>query len=105
MFPAVLGLVMPVLHAVDHAAGAEEQERLEESVGQQVEGGRHVGADAQRGEHVAELRDGRVGQHLLDVVLRQRDRGGEQRREGADEGDEVQGRAVLAPPASAGRCG
>ena len=38
--------VMPMLHPVDHAAGAEEQERLEERVGQQVEDGGQVGADA-----------------------------------------------------------
>src|SRR2546422_3904492 len=32
-----------------------------------------------------------VREHALDVVLRERDGGGEQRRRGADEGDHVQG--------------
>ena len=71
-------LVLPMLHAVDHAAGAKEQQRLEEGMRQQMEGGRDIGADAQGGKHEAQLRDRGVGQHLLDVVLRHRDRGREQ---------------------------
>ena len=88
--------------AVDHRAGAEEQQRLEEGVGDQVEDGRHVGADAQRGDHVAELADGRVGQHALDVVLRHGDGRGEQRRERADEGHHAELRAVLGTAAKSG---
>ena len=74
--------------AVDHRAGAEEQQRLEEGVGEQVEHRRRIGADARGQEHVAELRAGRIGDHPLDVVLRQADRGGEQGRDRADVGDE-----------------
>jgi hypothetical protein len=67
---------------MDHAAGAEEEQRLEEGVGIEVEhadavGLRHGEAD----EHVAELTDGGVRQHPLDVVLHQRDGGGEERGE------------------------
>ena len=44
-----------------------------------------VRADAHRQKHVAELRDRRVGQHALDVVLHQADRAGHQRRRDADD--------------------
>ncbi len=88
----VLRVQMPVrgvdavFHAVDDRAGAEEEQRLEEGVGDQVKGGRHVRPDADGGDHVAQLRDRRVGQDALDVVLGDGDGGGEQRRERADAG-------------------
>ena len=50
-----------------HASGTEEQERLEEGVGQQMEDRRDVAAQAKRQHHVAELADRRVGKHALDV--------------------------------------
>ena len=77
--------VLLVVHAVDHRAGAEEQQRLEERVGDHVEDRRDVGARADGQEHVAELADRRVGEHLLDVVLGDGDRRREQRGEHADE--------------------
>jgi hypothetical protein len=55
-----------------------------------------VGADAHREEHEAELRDGRVRQHLLDVVLDQRDRAGQDRRGDADDRDHLHGDRRLA---------
>ena len=72
---------------VDHAARSEEQEGLEEGVGHQVvdAGGKRADADAD--EHVAELRDGGVGENLLDIVLRQADGGGEERGGDPDDGD------------------
>ena len=42
------------------------------------------GAHAAGQEHVAELADRRVGEHLLDVGLHERDRGGDERGGGAD---------------------
>ena len=53
----------------DHRAGAEEQQRLEERVRHQVEDRRRVGRRAERHGHVAELRQRRIGDHALDVVL------------------------------------
>ncbi len=75
----------------DDAAGAEEEQRLEEGVRHEVEHAGRVGVgDREADEHVAKLADGRVGQHLLDVVLRQRDGGGEERGEAADLADHLQ---------------
>ena len=77
------------MHGVDHAAGAEEQTGFEKSVGHQVENRRGITADADADEHVAELADRRVGENFFDVVLRQRDGRGDQRRGDADHGDHI----------------
>ena len=70
-----------VAHRVHDAAGGEEQEGLEERVGEQVKHGRHdrelgdvAHARPERHEHVAELADRRIGQHALQVGLRDGDR-------------------------------
>ena len=54
---------------VAHRAGAEEEVGLEERVREEVEDRRDPRADAERHDHVAELADRRVREHLLDVVL------------------------------------
>ena len=83
--------------AVHHAAGGEEQERLEERMGEQVKHRRHdrelgdvAHARPQRHEHVAELADRRIGQHALQVVLRDGDRGRQQRGGAAGDRDQEQ---------------
>ncbi len=85
--PAHLAHVLLARHAVDDRAGAEEQQRLEEGVGHQVEDAGREGADPAAQEHVAELADRRVGEHALDVVLHEADGGGEDRGERADDRD------------------
>ncbi len=76
--------VLLVMHGVDHGAGAEEQQRLEEGVREQMEHADRIGPDAHGDEHVAELRAGRIGDDALDVVLHQADGRREQRGGGAD---------------------
>ena len=68
----------------DHRSRTQEQARLEKRVRHQVEHRRHEGPHTGPQEHVAELRDRRVGQHLLDVVLDQADGGGHDRGRAAD---------------------
>ena len=77
-------------------AGGEEEQRLEECVRDEVEDGRGIGRDAAGEKHVAQLRDGGVGEDALDVVLDKADGGGKEGRGRADDGDdgEREGRAV-----------
>ena len=89
---AHLAHVLLVGDGVDDRARAEEQQRLEEGMREQVEDRRAVEADAERHEHVAELRAGRIGDDALDVVLHQADGRGEEGGEGADEGHDGQRR-------------
>ena len=67
--------VLLVMHRVDDRARAEEQQRLEEGVREQMEHADRIGADAHGDEHVAELRTGRIGDDALDVVLHKPDGG------------------------------
>ena len=60
--------VLLVMERDDHRAGGEEERRLEERVGVEVEDRRRIGRGAERDRHVAELRQRRVGDHALDVV-------------------------------------
>ena len=69
--------VLLLVAAVNHRARAEEQERFEERVRDQVEHAHGDAAHAEAGHHVAELRDGGVGEDALDVVLRNGDERGE----------------------------
>ena len=77
-------------------ARAEEEQRLEEGVGHQVEDAGGEGAHPAAQEHVAELADRRVGQHALDVVLHEADGGGEERGERADDRDHGERRRARA---------
>ena len=75
---------------MDHGAGAKEQQRLEEGMGEEMEDAGAVGADALGHEHVAELRAGRIGDDALDVVLHEADGRGEEGGGGADDGDDAE---------------
>ena len=89
--PAHLAHVLLLVHRVLHRAGAQEQQRLEEGVGEEVEDAHRERADAAGDEHVAELRARRVGDDALDVVLDEGDGGGEEGRERADQRHEAKG--------------
>ena len=79
---------------VNHRAGAQEQQRLEERVGENVKYAGGESAHAEREKHVAKLRDRGIREHALDVVLHQADGSGEDRGERADDGDRLhRGRA------------
>ncbi len=93
---AHLAQVLLAAQGVNDGAGGEEEQRLEEGVRDEMEDGRGVGRDAAGKKHVAELRDGGVGKHALDVVLGEADGGGEEGGGRADDGDdgERDGRAV-----------
>ena len=75
------------MEPVDDGSGAEEQEALEEGVGDHQEYRRLVGAASAGEDHVTELGHRRVGEHLLDVVLGAGDRRGHEGGGGADDGD------------------
>ena len=79
--------VLFAAHRMDDRARPEEEAGLER-MRHDVEHAGHVSADAAGEEHVAQLRDRRVGEHLLDVVLRQGDDPREDRGYGPDHGDD-----------------
>ena len=57
----VVRVMVPMLHPMDHRAGAHEQKCLEKGVHDEMEHGGYVGAHPQGGKHVAKLADGGVG--------------------------------------------
>ena len=75
---AHLADILFVRHRVDDRARAQEHERLEEGVGEQMEHARPIGANTHGDEHVAQLRTGRIGDDALDVVLDEADGRGEE---------------------------
>ena len=82
--PAHAPHVLLLVHGVNDAAGAKEEQALEEGVRHDVEQARGEGADAAAEKHVAQLADRRIRQHPLDVGLHQGNAGGEQCRERAN---------------------
>jgi hypothetical protein len=91
-----------MLHAVDNGAGAEEEQGFEEGVCNEMEGPGHVGADPQGGDHEAELRNRRVSQHALDVILRD---GNRRREDGRERADERTNWAIVFGRSARGTCG
>ena len=76
--------------AVDDRAGAEEQRGLEERVHGHVHERELRVAEAERAAHDAEVREGGVGEGLLDVRLGEGAEAGERGHAGAGDRDEVQ---------------
>ena len=64
--------------AMNHRAGAEEQQRFEKRVGGEVVHRGRRAAEADGHHHVTELRERRVGEDAFDVVLLNGDERGEQ---------------------------
>ena len=54
---------------MDDGTGGKEQQRLEESMGEQMEHGALVGTNTCGEKHVTELRTGGIGYDALDIVL------------------------------------
>ena len=80
-------------HPVHHRACPEEQQCLEEGVGDKVEdrgGEAEECAGAEACEHEAELADRRVCKHTLEVVLHRADQGGHERSGGPDDRDDCE---------------
>ena len=79
------------------------RQRLEEGVSEDVEDAGRPGADTERHDHVAELADRRVRQHLLDVVLHEREQRGDEDRDPADDRHRVHAAdAILKPSKNTG---
>jgi hypothetical protein len=72
----------------DHGARAKEEQGLEERVRHQVEDRHRVRGNAERDRHVAQLRQRRVCDDALDVVLDDAEERHKERGRGADDGDE-----------------
>jgi hypothetical protein len=60
----VVDVLLP-REGVDHAPGAEEQQGLEEPLGEKVEDSRGVGSHTQPEEHIAEPADGGIEARIL----------------------------------------
>ena len=82
--------VLLVVAAVDDGAGAEEQRGLEERVHGHVHERKLRVAETEGAAHDAEVREGRVGEGLLDVRLGEGAEAGERGHAGAGDRDEVQ---------------
>ena len=73
-----------------HRPRTEEEERLEETVGEQVEYPRGEAERAHREDHEAELADGGVGEGAFEVVLGEGEDSAEEGGEQPDGGDGVE---------------
>ncbi|KAG1442800.1 hypothetical protein G6F57_018296 [Rhizopus arrhizus] len=82
--------VLGVVQADDDRTRAQEQQRLEERVGHQVEDRHRVGRCAERNRHVTQLRQRGVRDDALDVGLDDAQDAQEQCADGADHNDERQ---------------
>ena len=84
--------VLVVMHAHDDRARSEEQQRLEERVGHQVEHSHRIRRCTQCHGHVAQLGQRGIRDDSLDVVLDDAEETHEERGNAADDHDETQSR-------------
>jgi len=83
--------VLFIVAAVNNGTRAEEEQRFEERVREQMKHADRDAADTKAHHHVTELRHGGVGKDAFDVGLRDCDERGEHGGDGADPGDNAQG--------------
>ena len=88
--PAHAAKILLASQCVNHGAGSEEQQRLEECVRVEMKDPGAECADAHRQEHVAELGDGRIREDPLDVRLNQADGSGEDCGRDTDDRDDLE---------------
>ena len=62
---------------MDHRAGRQEEQGLKKRMRHQMEDRGGIGADAAGQKHIAQLADGGIGQHPLNIGLNQSDGRGE----------------------------
>src|SRR5437764_15172485 len=89
--PAHFPDVLLVMEHDDDRAGAEKKKRFKKRVREEMEHRRFAGREAHGHDHVAELREGRVGEDALDVVLLRRDERGHYRGARPDPRDDGEG--------------
>ena len=80
-----------MVHSHDDRTRSQKQQGFEESMRHQMEYGHRVSRCAQGDRHIAQLRQGGVSHHPLDVVLHNAQKPHEQGSDGAHHHDEVQG--------------
>ena len=82
--------VLVMVHADNHRAGRQKEQRLEKRMRHQMKDRDAVGRGTERHGHVAELRQCGVGNHPLDVVLDDAEKAHEKRSDRADGHDKRQ---------------
>src|SRR5215472_16830817 len=83
--------VLLTADGVNHRTRRQEQQAFEECMRHEVKNPRGIGRNPTRHEHIAQLGNSRIGENLLDVSLRNTNRGGVQGGECSDYSDESQG--------------
>jgi len=78
---------MPLLNPKNDRASRQEEQRLEEGMGDQVEHARHRRAHAYSRHHETQLADGGVCQHFFNIILPDSNCGGKERGQPAHPGN------------------
>ena len=92
------------LHCVDDRARAQEEQCLEEGMGEEMEHARNPAANAQGSDHKPQLRQGTVGEDALDIILGQRDRCRKEGGECANSGNDSEGGTIISGEDGEGTC-
>ena len=82
-------MMLSMMQCMDHCSCRKEQPRFEKRVRGEVEHRGRRATETDGHDHVAQLRQGRVGEDAFDVVLLDGDDGGQQCSEATDARDDV----------------